>query len=953
MRSSSSCYILLISLIILHYVSCQLQPSQLTTMNNLHKLLQTNTNNSKWNSSQDLSNPCSWTGVACTPNGSSIINLSLSSFSLSDVVNDSSWSSLVCQIETLRSLDLSNNNLASIPPLLLSSCGDSLEVLNLNFSSNGLTGLLTSFLSGFRSLQVLDLSHNFFEGGIPERITEYRNISLLDLSYNRLNGSIPTGIDQLSNLQQLILSFNNLIGEIPPSISNITSLKQFAANYNRFTGQIPNDIGQLIGLEQLLLSANHLTGEIPNSITRITTLKRFSANQNKFTGVIPQGITRYLSNLDLSYNNLNGLIPSDLLSQPNLLTVDLSFNSLEGYIPVNASKNLFRLRLGSNRLRGEIPVWSSGNDTPSLAYLELGYNDLTGLIPPELRLYKNLSLLDLSHNNLTGSVPQELGYLNRLQGVQLDHNHLSGEIPSEIGGLEILVKLNMSWNLLSGSIPPSLSRLKMLTNLDLQVNNLSGQIPDSFGSMDKLLELQLGGNKLGGVIWSLPTKLQIALNLSSNSFEGPIPESLNRLTSLEVLDLSNNRFSGGIPSFLTQMPSLSQLLLSNNLLTGLVPRFNPNVNVSYGGNTNLLLPPPNPPAGWKSKNPVSVGIVVASTAAVVVLMVVTVVAVIVSRKIHRVNDNEESYHSSQPEVVKSRLLTLNVIHRTNLDLAKAMECVGQASSIVLKTRFSTYYKAVMPSGMSYFVKKVNWSDKMFQLGSHDLIEQELEVIGRLRNSSVMIPLAYALTVDSAYLLYEFTDKGTLFDVLHGSLGNCLDWTNRNSIAIGVANGLAFLHGCPLGPVILLDLSSKAVMLKSLNEPQIGDIELAKVIDPSKSTGNLSDVAGSVGYVPPEYAYTMRVTKAGNVYSFGVILLELLTGKTAVSEGSELAKWVSTKSKEKHKFDQILDSTVSQTSQAIRDQMSAVLKVALACVNVSPEARPNMRSVLRMLLNARN
>ncbi|KAI3820111.1 hypothetical protein L1987_13969 [Smallanthus sonchifolius] len=220
----------------------------------------------------------------------------------------------------------------------------------------------------------------------------------------------------------------------------------------------------------------------------------------------------------------------------------------------------------------------------------------------------------------------------------------------------------------------------------------------------------------------------------------------------------------------------------------------------------------------------------------------------------------------------------------------------------------------MPSGMSYFVKKVNWSPKMFQLGSHDLIEQELEVLGRLRNSSVMIPLAYTLTTRNAHLFYEFTEKGTLFDVLHRSLGTC-------------------------------------IMLKSLNEAQIGDIELSKVIDPSKSIRNLSVVVGSVGYVPPEYAYTMRVTMAGNVYSFGVILLELLTGKTAVSEGSELAKWV--ESKEKHNFDQILDSTVSWASQAVRDQMLAVLKVVLACVSVSPEARPDMMSVLHMLHNARN
>ncbi|GKC42404.1 leucine-rich repeat receptor-like tyrosine-protein kinase PXC3 [Tanacetum coccineum] len=236
--------------------------------------------------------------------------------------------------------------------------------------------------------------------------------------------------------------------------------------------------------------------------------------------------------------------------------------------------------------------------------------------------------------------------------------------------------------------------------------------------------------------------------------------------------------------------------------------------------------------------------------------------------------------------------------------------------------------------------------QIFQLGTHDLFETELEILGRLTNSSVMIPLAYTLTSRSAYLFYEFTDKGSLFDVLHGSMGRGLDWTNRYSIALGVANGLAFLHGYASGPITLLDLSSKVVMLKSLNEPQIGDIELSKVIDPSKSTGNLSAVAGSVGYVPPEYAYTMRVTMAGNVYSFGVILLELLTGKTAVSEGSELAKWVLSKSKQNDNLDQILDSTVSRTSPATRDQM-------LACVSESPEARPEMRSVLCMLLDVRN
>ncbi|KAM7515208.1 hypothetical protein LguiA_004791 [Lonicera macranthoides] len=134
----------------------------------------------------------------------------------------------------------------------------------------------------------------------------------------------------------------------------------------------------------------------------------------------------------------------------------------------------------------------------------------------------------------------------------------------------------------------------------------------------------------------------------------------------------------------------------------------------------------------------------------------------------------------------------------------------------------------------------------------------------------------------------------------------LDLLSHYSIAIEVAQDLAFLHGSTSGPILLLDLSSKSILLKSLMEPQVGDIEVYKVIDPSKSTGSLSAVAGSVGYIPPKYAYTMIVTMAGNIYSFGVILLELVTGKAGVSEGIELAKWVSSKSTRKGKWDHILD-----------------------------------------------
>ncbi|URD93741.1 receptor-like protein kinase, partial [Musa troglodytarum] len=255
----------------------------------------------------------------------------------------------------------------------------------------------------------------------------------------------------------------------------------------------------------------------------------------------------------------------------------------------------------------------------------------------------------------------------------------------------------------------------------------------------------------------------------------------------------------------------------------------------------------------------------------------------------------------------------------------------------------------MPNGVSYSIKKLNWTNKIFQMGSHERFRQELEVLGKLSNSNVMVPLAYVLTEDSAYLFYEHVHKGTVFNFLYKNLVNVLDWPSRYSIMLGVAQGLTFLHGCTQ-PVLLLDLSTKTIHLKSLKEPQIGDIELCKVLILQRVLG-VSPLLLARLDTFLQYAYTMTVTMAGNVYSFGVIVLELLTGKPAVSNGLELAKWALSYSARSSEREQILDPRIAKRVVGCSSQMLSVLKVALACASTSPEARPRMRNALRMLFNA--
>ncbi|KAH6758197.1 hypothetical protein C2S51_018432 [Perilla frutescens var. frutescens] len=879
----------------------QLPSDQVSAMTRIYEIIQNDT--AVWNNVLKNSNSCSWKGVICSPDNSSINHISFTSFSIST----SKFLPFLCNINTLESLDVSNNELSSIPDAFYTGCGNISGLKLLNFSGNKFIGSLPTF-NGFRMLEILDFSVNSLSGNISLQLDGLGSLKSLHISKNNFNGSIPTNLGKLNLLEELLLSGNSFTGEIPVEITKCKNLKVIDFSGNGLSGSIPVELGELIRLETLVLSSNKLSGSIPTSLSNITTLKRFAAYQNNFFGTIPPGITLYLRILDLSYNNLTGAVPSDLLSGPNLQSLDLSFNELEGPIPAMNSTTLLRLRLSSNYFNGTIPSNSLGS-LVELMYLQLDNNRLTGEIPLELGMCKKLALLNLAQNKLTGTLPPVLGALTNLEVLSLELNNFVGEIPQEISQLNRLLKLNMNGNSLNGPI----------TSL---VSNLSS-----------LMEVQLGSNQLSGPIPDLPISLEIALNLSYNKFSGPIPVSLNDLGRLLVLDLSNNGLTGNVPFKQDSLQSLTHFLLSNNELSGSIPIFPSYVVVDISGNNNLIDPRNNPsPASKRKTVLIDSDFVIAVEIGWPVGVLITMIGIFISRRYDRIHGH---------------LSPANSRHRLSIDFKKAMEAVADPSNITLKARLSTFYKAVMPSGTTYLVKKVNHSSMIFQFPRHKELVEELDVYGNLSNSNVMIPIAYILTASRAYIFYEFV-RGTLSDILHHRTGSTLDWASRYNIAVGVAQGLAYLHECSSGPIILLDLCSRSILLKSMDEPQISDIELCSLIHPSETGG----ILGSVGYVPPEYGSTERVTAAGNVYSFGVVLLELVTGKPAVSGGMELAKWALSSSMLLNKGGEILDSSISETSVSVRNQMVAVLGVALACINTSPEMRPNTITVLQMLLRRR-
>ncbi|GLJ24042.1 hypothetical protein SUGI_0458000 [Cryptomeria japonica] len=819
-----------------------------------------------------------------------VVQLHLSGFGF----NSSIWQD-VCKLQALQFLDLSNNSVSTPSADDIRSCT---SLVSLNLSSNVMSSFLPS-LNSLQKLQSLDVSYNNLTGRTTPQIQNLTELKTFIVTYNSFDGSVAFGGVKLVKVD---VSHNHFDGGFPQNLTKCTNLTYLDLSGNSFTGSIPDSISSLIKLETLVLSSNNFSGNIPSSLKALTKLSRFAINQNKLNGSIPKELSAItgLESLDLSYNKLSGSIPLQVFSLSNLKSLDLTTNLLSGEIPQNFPKSFFRLRIGNNKLTGKIPPTVS--NAPNLTYLEMNNNFLNGSIPKQLAKCTKLQLLDVGHNGLGGSLTDVLPKLLQLQYLKLPSNKFEGNILEELSNLTELTYVDLSDNLLSGSISPKIFELTRLQNLRLQNNRLAGIIPVNIQDSKSLLELQLGSNNLSGTIpqgVSNLYTLQIALNLSHNFLEGIIPPHL-----------LNNK------------------------------------NIVFNCTGNLgLYKEQSIQSSTKKKKP-SAGLLVGVAVAGAIFALGAVGLTMFACKYFQYKEHEVP-EVQQPHTIEGRFIHPDSAHNANIDFEKGVEATTDPANMILKNKYNAYYKAVMPSGSSYSVKKLSWTDKVFKSGSHRRFEAELEKLGRFNHPNIMTPLAYVLDTDCAYLFYEYAHKGSLSEFLH-TTGVCvLDWPSRCSIAICIAHGLAFLHGCQ-HPILHLDLSTKNIFLKSLAEAQIADTELCKIVDPSKSTGSLSGIAGSVGYMPPEYAYTMRVTAAGNVYSFGVILLELLTGMPPITSGMDLAKWVQLKLSGEEAWEQILDMRIRNFSLQIQTEMLSMLKVALTCINSSPDARPKMRKVVGTL-----
>ncbi|PWZ15394.1 Leucine-rich repeat receptor-like tyrosine-protein kinase PXC3 [Zea mays] len=809
---------------------------------------------------------------------------------------------------------------------------------------------------------------------------ELRELARLDLSANSLSGGVPPALGALTRLEFLDLSMNALAGAVPPALGGASRLRFLNLSNNALSGAIPDELRGLRGLQELQISGNNLTGALPGWLAGLPGLRVLSAYENALSGPIPPGLglSSELQVLNLHSNSLEGSIPSSLFERGNLQVLILTLNRLNGTIPdtIGRCRGLSNVRIGDNLLSGAIPA--SVGDAASLTYFEASTNDLSGGIPAQLARCANLTLLNLAYNRLAGEVPDVLGELRSLQELIVSGNGLGGEFPRSILRCRNLSKLDLSYNAFRGDLPENICNGSRLQFLVLDHNEFSGGIPAGIGGCTRLLELQLGSNNLSGEIPAEIGKvksLQIALNLSSNHFTGPLPRELGRLDKLVVLDLSRNEISGQIPGDMRGMLSLIEVNLSNNRLAGAIPVFGPfqkSAASSFSGNAELCGDPLTVDCGSSiygssygtetDHRGISyrVALAVVGSCVLIFSLVSLLVALFMWRERQEKEEEEAKKKAEEvavaaaaPQVVASAVFVESL--QQAIDFQSCVKATFKDENEVGDGTFSTTYRAVMPSGTVVSVKKLKSVDRAV-VQQRTKVVRELERLAHIGHENLVRPIGYVLYDDVALLLHQHLANGTLLQLLHDNgERRKADWPRLLSIAVDVAQGLAFLHQVA---TVHLDVCSGNVFLDSRYNALLGEVEISRLLDPTKGTASISAVAGSFGYIPPEYAYTMRVTVPGNVYSFGVVLLEILTSKLpavdeAFGEGVDLVKWVHAAPARGETPEQIMDPRLSAVSFAWRRQMLAVLRVAMLCTERAPAKRPRMKKVVEMLQEARD
>ncbi|CAJ2645995.1 unnamed protein product [Trifolium pratense] len=750
-----------------------------------------------------------------------------------------------------------------------------------------------------------------------------KSVISIDLSEIGIYGDFPFNFCRIPTLQNLSLAVNYLGNEISShSMLPCSHLRVLNISDNLFVGTLPEFNAEIFQLRVLDASTNNFSGDIPASFGWFPHLKVLILSNNLFTGDIPAsfGLFPQLNVLSLSGNFFTGTIPPILGNLSELTQFELAYTETmkPGPLPSQLG-NLTKLEilyLANINLIGNIPD-SIGN-LISIKNFDLSQNSLSGKIPETISGMKNVEKIVLFDNNLSGEIPQGLTNLTNLFLLDLSQNTLTGKLSKELVSMNLSV-IHLNDNFLSGEVPESLALNPNLQDLCLFNNSFSGKLPQDLGKYSAIEEIDVSTNNFIGELPKFlcqKKKLQRLLTFK-NRFSGSLPDEYGDCDSLHYVRIENNELSGSVPARFWNLPNFSLLKMDHNRFEGSVSG-----SIRAKGLIKLVLAGNRFSGEFPKKSKSFVG---KSKRA------------FMTTAFQRVGFNEEDI----------------VPFLTNENL------IGRGGS-------GQVYKVKVKTGQIVAVKKL-WGCGTQKPDIESVFKSEIETLGRIRHANIVKLLFCCSADDFRILVYEYMENGSLGDVLHeGKFEELLDWSKRFGIALGAAKGLAYLHHDCVPPIVHRDVKSNNILLDHDCVPRVADFGLAKTLQRDASEAAMSRVAGSYGYIAPEYGYTLKVTEKSDVYSFGVVLMELITGKrpndSYFGENKDIVKWITeiaiSTSHEVGGSDNIRGGLNCVVTKIVDprlnldtcdyEEVEKVLNVALLCTSAFPINRPSMRKVVELL-----
>ncbi|KAL4333083.1 hypothetical protein GQ457_07G018470 [Hibiscus cannabinus] len=860
-----------------------------------------------WNGSLHF---CEWQGVRCGRRHQRVVGLSLPGMKLGGTISPSIGNlsflreanffnnsfkgnipSEFGQLRQLRSLNLSHNNLQGNIPMELNNCSN-LQFLNL--SDNRFSGKIT-LGDNTKNLIKLSLANNDLVGEIPSSLGNLSSLDYLQLGNNHFEGNIPFALGRLSSLKILVLRENNLSGTIPSSIYNLSAMNDLRMGANRLSGNLEFELGFAFReLKILYLGDNQFSGRIPVSVTNISSLKQFDIHSNGFSGLVPENMGN-LWNLDLfaiDYNELgNGKggdlrFLSSLSNCTRLKLLAIHVNRLSGVLPdsvANLSAELETLYMGGNQISGNIP--DGIGDLVKLAQIHIGENLFTGNVPTSIGKLRNVGRFDLSLNRFSGEIPSCIGNLSLLSQLYLNGNSFEGRVPLTLGQCTLMEVMDLSMNKLDGGIPNQLvAGFERLITLNLSHNSFNGSFDVS--NSRNLLELYVDNNDFSGEIperFGEISELGI-LHMQGNHFHGSIPRALASLRGLESLDLSGNNLTGTIPLQLQNLQFLASLNLSFNQLEGEVPAEGVFKNISQFsviGNKDLCGGIPEIELSkcrtvMKKKNGLSTSSIVVI---VISISLVSVSSVFIATVCWKKRSGKETAASASQPVGFMRVSYKELVEATN---------GFAASNLIGEGSFGSVYKGFLDQQENPVAIKVL---NLPNLGATKSFTVECEALRNVRHRNLVKLITCCSSInfqgnDFKAMVFEFMANGSLESWLHhdheDQSSPHLSFAQMLDIAIDVANALDYLHCCRT-PIIHRDLKPANILLDDDMVAHVGDFGMAKLISDVESNldneqATSSIIKGTIGYLAPEYGMGGPTSPEGDVYSYGILILEMITGR---------------------------------------------------------------------------